>query len=385
MKYPAAQIVHTFYAPSLLRRLILVLAALGLITASAFIIPKVKAKLTLAPVYKTSEKVEYVNIHRIESNIAGDNITIIQPSDKALLPQAKWVPQTFNNCVPATTSMLLQYFGYQVGQNEIKTHLRTNSDDKNVFTFEIRDYLKDRYNISSKLFYNGDLQTLKLLLANGFYIVVEDWLHPNEDIGHVTIIRGFDDNQGVLIADDSYMGVNIIYKYEEFDHAQWKPFNREYLPIFTADKEPLLKAILGDNWDEEKMYQSSLKRNLVDTQKNPHDLYAWFNLGTSYFALKQYEKAQSSFETSKSLGWPKRMLWYQIQPIQTLNALGDYQKALELIQIGLWGNDSFAELHFEAAYAYKGLGDLQKAREEAQKALFYSANFSPAKELLSSL
>lgn len=79
------------------------------------------------------------------------------------------------------------------------------------------------------------------------------------------------------------------------------------------------------------------------------------------------------------------MLWYQIQPVQTLNALGEYQKALELIQIGLWGNDSFAELHLEAAYAYKGLGNLPKAREEAEKALFYSANFIPAKQFLSAL
>ena len=35
-----------------------------------------------------------------------------EPGVKALLPGAKWVPQTFNNCGPATTSMVLQYFGF---------------------------------------------------------------------------------------------------------------------------------------------------------------------------------------------------------------------------------------------------------------------------------
>lgn len=317
--------------------------------------------------------------------IDGEKVEILPAGPVAYLPEAKWVPQTFNNCAPATTSMVLQYFGYNVSQETTKTHLRTNPDDKNVFTYEIRDYLKSNYNIESKLLYNGDIKTIKLLVANGIYVVVEDWLHPNEDIGHVAIIRGYDDTKGVFIADDSYIGVNTKYKYGEFDQGQWKAFNREYLPVYNADQEPLVRAIVAEDWDETAMYGRSIEVNLNAVEADEKDMYSWFNLGTSYYALGEFDKARQAFEKSRALGWPKRMLWYQIQPVQTYNKLGEYQKALELAKIGLVGNDSFAELHLESAIAYKGLGDKERAREVAEKALHYSPNFQAAKDLLYNL
>lgn len=365
-----------------LRVLIYLFLALILLVGTGIVL--YKYKLSSYPVYKRASEA-YVDLGKIVKNINKETVEVIPTSKRALLPGAKWVPQSFNNCVPATTSMLLQYFGYNVDQNTLKAILRTNADDKNVFTYEIHDYLKQNYNIESKLLYNGDIGIIKSLITNGFYVVIEDYLHPNDDIGHVTILRGFDDEQGVFIADDSYLGINIIYKYEELEEKQWKPFNREYLPVYVSDKEPLLKAIVGDDWDSEKMYQKAVEKNKADIDKNPNDSYALFNLGSSYFGLEQYQEAKEAFEKSRNLGWPKRMLWYQIQPIQTYNKLGAYQKAIELANLALGGNDSFAEAHVEKAIAYKGLGNKTLAKVEIEKALFYSANLKAAQDLLSSL
>ena len=240
---------------------------------------------------------------------------------RALLPGATWVPQTFNNCGPATISMLLQYFGFSVSQEETKAALRSNPTDTNVFSYEIADYLKNVYSIDSKLFYNGNINLLKTLLANGFYVMVEDWLHPNEDIGHTTILRGYDDEKGVFISDDSFIGVNITYKYDIFDEGQWKPFNREYLVLYKKEQEPILKAIVGEDWDEKTMFRNAVKVNQKAVDNNPQDMYSWFNLGTSYYELGEYEKAKDAFEKSRNIGWPRRMLWYQIQPVQTYNQL----------------------------------------------------------------
>src|SRR5258706_1266832 len=89
--------------------------------------------------YTPSGEIDYTT--PIDKTSKSTKIKPKEPGSKALLPGAKWVPQTFNNCGPATTSMVLQYFGYDVNQNETKAHLRTNSDDKNVFTYEIADYM----------------------------------------------------------------------------------------------------------------------------------------------------------------------------------------------------------------------------------------------------
>lgn len=308
-----------------------------------------------------------------------------EPGPRAVLPGATWVPQTFNNCGPATTSMILQYFGFTVSQEQTKAVLRTNPTDTNVFTYEIADYLKRDYDIESKIFYGGDIQLMKKLLANGFYIMIEDWLHPNEDIGHTTILRGYDDAQGVFISDDSYIGINVTYPYEQLDQTQWKPFNREYLAIYKPGNEELLRAIVGEDWDEQTMWEGAVQTARGEIAKNDRDMYAWFNLGASLYELGQFGEAKTAFERSRAIGWPRRMLWYQIQPIQTYNKLGEYEKALELANIGLAGNDSFAELHLEKAIAYKGLGDTAKARDEAQQAIRHSPNFTNAQDFLSSL
>jgi len=305
-----------------------------------------------------------------------------KPGNSFELPAAKWVPQTFNNCGPAATAMVLQYFGHNISQEETKAHLRTNADDKNVFIGEISNYIKNDYGVDNKVLFNGHLQTIKTLVANGVYVVVEDWLHPNEDIGHVLIIRGFDDAQGVLIADDSYFGIGIKYPYSTWDSGQWKPYNREYMPVYLHENENLVKAIIGANWDETTMYKNSVTRNQADINTNPTDMYAWFNLGTSYYGLGEYEKAKEAFEKSQSIGWPHRMLWYNIQPVQTYNKLGQYQKAIDTANLGMWFNDNFAEMHYEKAVAYKGLGDLQNAKIEAEKTLQLDPNFTAASDLL---
>lgn len=365
---------------TLSRRLILLGVLILLIAGGISLAPKIQRMLTVQPQYRPVQPNEYIPVAHEEKSS-----TIVRPAGKGILPGAKWVPQTFNNCGPATTSMVLQYFGHTVGQDVIKGVLRTNPDDTNVFSYEMQAYLKKDFGIQSKILYNGTIETIKTLIANGFYVVLEDWLHPNEDIGHVTIIRGFDDEKGVLIADDSYLGTNIVYQYAEFEETQWKAFNREYIPLYLPDQEDTVKEIISENWDTKTMYQNAVKKAQEEIAHNDQDMYAYFNLGTSYYGLGEYQSAWKAFEKAHAIGWPKRMLWYQIQPVQTLNELGKYQEALTMADTGLFANDSFAELHVEKAKAYKGLGDRQKAKEEIQKALQYAPNLQSANDLLSNL
>lgn len=357
---------------------LLILGLLFIVVAGIlYAAPKIQKRLTAPSKYIPAPSTTYVTPTQNTSDL-------FIPGPKALLKGTKWVPQSFNNCGPATTSMVLGYFGHTVAQTVTKAALRTNEDDKNVFTYEMQDYLQKEYGISSKLMYNGDREVLKKLIANGFYVVVEDWLHPNEDIGHVTILRGYDDEKGVFIADDSYLGTDITYKYDQFEETQWKAFNREYLPVYLPDQEEKVKKIIDQSWDSKTMFEGAVKKAEEEIAKNDRDMYAYFNLGTSYYGLGEYEKAYEAFKKSQAIGWPKRMLWYQIQPVQTLNELGKYQEALAMADLGLWSNESFSELHVEKARAYKGLGDLSKARDEIQKALQYAPNLQSAKDLSAS-
>ena len=281
--------------------------------------------------------------------------------------------------------MLLQHFGHQVSQADLKAILRTNPDDRNVFTYEVSDLLKKKYNIDSKLLYNGDIQRIKTLVDNGFYVFVESFLHSTDDIGHALIIRGYDDAKKVFIADDSFVKVGRELPYQEFDQKQWKAFNREYMPVYAPANEDLVKSIIGTDWDKTAMYDRSVQTNEAATAADPKDMYSWFNLGSSYYHVGEYQKAKNAFDTSRALGWPARMLWYQYDPIKNDNAMGEYQQALDLIAQGLKNNNSYAELHYEAAVAYRGLGQIDKALKEVRSSIQLAPKYQPAQALATEL
>lgn len=295
------------------------------------------------------------------------------PPKEYSLKETKWIPQTMNNCGPAATAMLLGNFDVKISQAETKAALRTGDDDKNIFMYEIKEYLESKHGLKSRIFINGNKEVIKTLIANGFYVMVEDWMNPGEDIGHVVILRGYDEEG--FIGDDSYIGTGVKYPYEIFDNEQWKPFNREFMPVYKSENEKLIQAITFDYWDEQKMYTDAVEASLKEISENPGNTYSWFNLGYDYFYLGEYQKAKEAFEKSKSLGWPGRMLWYLIEPIQNYNKLGEYTKALEYANIALRGNDMYAEVHFEKAKAYKGLGDVENVNKELELVKKYDPGF----------
>ena len=50
--------------------------------------------------------------------------------------------------------------------------------------------------------------------------------------------------------------------------------------------------------------------------------------------------------------------------------------------LGMWFNDNFAEMHYEKAVAYKGLGDTVNAKSEVQKTLLLDPKYNIAPDLI---
>lgn len=318
-------------------------------------------------------------------DIPSAGVILQSPGDKKLLPPTSHIFQTFNNCGPANISMTLSFYGIKKTQKEIADEIRPiqhpkgKNDDKTVFPKEIVNYLK-KFGLEAKYRVNGDVDLLKIFISNEIPVIVKTWLKKGGDMGHYRLIRGFGKTKRlfkeveVLIIDDSYFGPNHKINYELFDSV-WQPFNRAYIPVYKKEKEEVVREILGENWDEKIMYQEAVNRAKKDNN--------WFNLGTSYFALGEYGKAKEAFEKSREIGWPKRMVWYQIEPIKTYNKLGEYDQVFEMIQeVFESGNPVFSELYYERGLAYLALGEKEKAKSEFELALKYNKNFSPAKEAL---
>lgn len=320
---------------------------------------------------------------------ATPSIVLAQPGEKALLSGTRVAYQTFNNCGPATLSMILSYYDIRKSQKELGDEMRPyqhpqgDNDDKTIFPTEFVSWV-EKFGLKAIYRPNGSLELLKLFLANEIPVVVKTWLRPNEDIGHFRIIRGFDETAKVLIDDDSYFGPNRRLSYFDF-MSMWQPFNYGYIPVYKPEKEEMVMAILSQEQDLEVAYWQAVNRAQKEARLDPENIYPLFNLVTSYYHVGEYQKSVTEFEKVESR-LPRRMLWYQIEPILAYKELGNYDR---VFGISNWlfehGNRAFSELYQIRGEIYLEKGDNEAAKREFELALRYNQNSQPAKDALSNL
>jgi len=316
-------------------------------------------------------------------------VSLIEPGESALVDNKYHTYQAFNNCGPATLSMILNWYGIKVSQSELGDAMRPyqiasgDNDDKTIFTYEFVDWAQ-KYGLKAIDRRNGDIDLLKRFSANGIPVVVKTWLHPGEDIGHFRIVRGFDESSGVVIQDDSYEGPNKKFSYFDF-LAMWQPFNYDYIVVFSPDMEEKVMAILADENNEQIAWQNTLTRAQKEAELDPDNFYPNFNISVASYHLGNFKASVEAFEKVEAK-LPKRMLWYQIEPILAYQKLGNYDRVFEIIQRILDnGNRAFSELYMIRGEIYLEKGEMDKAREQFEQALLYNKNLKSAQEALNSL
>lgn len=308
-----------------------------------------------------------------------DSIDIVEPGNYALVENPKHIYQTFNNCGPATLSMILSWYGVNVSQEELGTKMRPyqvssgDNDDKTIFTYEFVDWA-EAYGLEAIGRVNGDIDLLKKFTTNGIPVVVKTWLHPNDDIGHFRIVRGFDDKKQVVIQDDSYEGPNISIRYYDF-LSMWQPFNYNYIIVFTPELKEKVEVIISEEINEKIAWENALKRAEQEKNIDPKSPYPGFNISTSSYHLGDFDKSVSEFEKVES-SLPRRMLWYQIEPIIAYQELGNYDRVFEITDNILEnGNRAFSELYVIRGEIYLDRGDEDAAKEQFDLAIKYNSNF----------
>jgi hypothetical protein len=369
-----------------MRRVINIILFLYIILAAAgFIIVFAKQRNTVeAPVLAQSNKNENVVSHAITPSITQSPLP-----ERHVIPQSFFISQTFNNCGPASLSMVMAMQGTHISQDELGAQMRPyqvaggDNDDKSIFVDEFVSYAK-QYGFESMHRPNGTIEILKKLTSNGIPVVVRTWLNPDEDIGHFRIVRGYDEKRGMIIQDDSYQGANLEYSYEEF-LAMWQPFNYGYILVYPRDKHAIVEQILNEEMNENVAFENSIARAKKELAADKNAVYPHFNLSTASYHLGRYEDAVREYELAAD-GLPWRMLWYQIEPIQAYEKVGNREKVFSLSDAIVNNhNRAFSELYQIRGDVYLKEGDRESAKSEYEKALYYNKNFKPAQASLEKL
>jgi hypothetical protein len=298
--------------------------------------------------------------------------------------------QGWNNCGPATLAMALRFYGWTEDQYAVAASTKPDKDDKNVSPEEMVAYVHSLGDTVAVMGYATDVDLLKRSLSSGYPVIVETWFvpEPDDEMGHYRLLTGYDDVRQEFTVQDSYQGAHQIISYAELEDL-WKVFNRVYVVITKAGQARELQALLGNGRslsgseaDSEAMYTKALAVALAEIEVDPKDRYAWFNAGTNYLGLGQYEQAASAYDQARLLKLPWRMLWYQFGPFEAYLRAGRYQDVIDLADANLRITPNLEESYYYRALARRALGDETGARQDLEAALRYNPHYRQAAEAL---
>jgi tetratricopeptide (TPR) repeat protein len=289
--------------------------------------------------------------------------------------------------------MNLSYFGRRTSQADVAASIRPNKEDKNVSPDELAAFARaEGFHAIARV--HGDPDRLRQLLAIGLPVLVETWHEPkpNDGMGHYRLLTGYDDAARVWIAYDSYDATGIDPKkpyagiripYDELDPL-WTVFNRPYVVAYTEALAPQVKSILGDDLDDEAMWQRAV-RDAQSSVKQEGDAFAWFNLGSDLTALGRYEEAAKAYDRARQIGLPWRMFWYQFGPFRAYYQVGRYDEVVALANATLQTAKYVEELYYWRGLAQLAQAKTGEARVSFQRALEMNRYYAPAAEALAAL
>jgi tetratricopeptide (TPR) repeat protein len=302
--------------------------------------------------------------------------------------------QKFNNCAPASLSMVLSYWGWAGDQYTTRAYLRPSFelDDKNVNPFEIVDFVENYTGFDAVWRVGGNLDLLKRLVAAGFPVLIEKGLDPPNDawLGHYQIISGYNDGSSQFLVYDSFEGPPEAYPVPYSVIAQfWRHFNYVYVVVSPPERAADVHSILGSDSNPRSNFQ--VTADLALTEANAltgrEGFFARFNRGASLVYLQDYAGAAQAFDIAFSLyanlpdsQRPWRLLWYRDEPYSAYYHTGRYQDVINLANSTLATADKpvLEETYYWRGMAKAASGDQAGGIEDLRRAYQLNPNSTPA-------
>ncbi len=249
-----------------------------------------------------------------------------------LTPPGAILPQiidrlAWNNSGPLSLYNVLGYWGWQGELEDVLAELQPDLDQQHVTPEEIVAYIYRETELSSLWRVGGDLETLKLVVAGGYPVIVakgaEDGSMPGW-FAHYAIVHGYNDKEGVVRLVDLMLPETEMQDlpYEDFIR-DWRSMNYTFLVLYPTLQEQRIFELLGDYADEVYSFRaaSRLGSNESRSLSGRDKFFAAFNHGTSHAYLGEYSRAASAFNEAMTIYLslpeserPWRILWYETAP-----------------------------------------------------------------------
>jgi hypothetical protein len=308
-----------------------------------------------------------------------------------------------NYCGPSNLSMALTFWGWDGNRDVVGQAIKPGIDDKNVMPYEMQDFIASHTDLDSIERVGGDIELVKDLVANGFPVILEkgtfltDLAGDYSWMGHYQLVTGYDDEQQILIVQDTYVGADHEMSYADINQG-WRAFDYLYLVPYPPEKEAEVMAILGPRADETYSAQLAAQRasdEIYSAEDSSSLYFAWFNRGTSLMMLQDYAGAAAAYDEAFANTYPTipeqdrpwRMMWYQTGPYWAYYYTGRYYDVINLATTTLdaMSKPVLEESFYWRALAREALGDTPGATADLQQAVRLNPNFTAGETQLARL
>ena len=230
--------------------------------------------------------------------------------------------------------------------------------------------LKDEKSQISAVAFRGNAMRLGIELRDGMQVILYGEISVYEPRGTYQLIvrAAIEDGVGRLQL--------------EFERLK-KQLTAEGL--FDPEQKTEVEAIIGRDIDDQTMWQRAQSVTQEELEADPGNAFLWFNLGTVFSALEDYEKSVVAFDQARALGLPWRMLWYQFGPYESYYRVGRYDDVVILADVTLLDRPYFEESYYYKGLALEGLGEDKEARRNFEEAIRFNPNFEAAQNHINQL
>jgi tetratricopeptide (TPR) repeat protein len=312
----------------------------------------------------------------------------------------------WNYCGPANFSMALNFWGWDGNRDVIGKAIKPNDKDRNVMPYELQDFINENVTgMTAAVRYGGDVDMLKRMLAAGFPVVAEKGYYERDYtgkvgwMGHYQFVTGYDEAKGELIVQDTYNdGPNFHIPYAEFMEG-WRSFNYLFAVVYPVDREGEVVTLLGPLADADTAATRALLLAEVESRSltGIDRFFAWFNVGTSHVALREYVDAAYAYDYAFQIyaqladdnsTRPYRIMWYQTGPYFAYYYSARYADVINLADTTL--KDTISEPVLEESLLWRGrayymAGKTDLAVSDYRAALKIHPGWGPAMQGLQDL